>query len=176
MHFAVGDGTVTAIPKAGSSSVRMALFGRLYDVREREEPEGYWVAFVRHPLARLVSCYQHWIVDRFHHRMAIHGLTERMPFPYFVEAVSAIPDSRADMHFQSQSAIIRGEPDFIGRTESLAEDWRHVQKHFKARPIGRHNSTQHADWQSFYTPELRAVAIERYREDMERFYESDLHR
>lgn len=174
MHFAVGEGTVTAIPKAGSSSIRMALFGRLYDVREREAPEGYWVAFVRHPLARLVSCYQHWIVDRFHHRMAVQGLTERMPFSAFVEAVSAIPDSSADMHFKSQSELIGGEPDFIGRVESLAEDWRHVQKHFQARPIVRHNSTKHPEWRSSYTPDLREVAIERYRDDMERFYESDL--
>ncbi|MCP4513839.1 MAG: sulfotransferase family protein, partial [Delftia sp.] len=76
MHLAVGTGTVTAIPKAGSASIRRALFGQLYEIPERESPEGHWVAFVRHPLARLVSCYQHWIVNAFHHRMAVHGLTQ----------------------------------------------------------------------------------------------------
>lgn len=174
MHFAVEGGTVTAVPKCGSSSIRMALFGKLYDVRERDVPEGYWVAFVRHPLARLVSCYQHWIVDTFHHRMAIHGLRRHMPFAEFVQAVAAIPDSVADMHFKSLSETINGEPEFIGRVETIAEDWRHVQKKFNVRAIGRHNSTNHPDWKSFYTPELTALAVERYREDMERFYASDL--
>lgn len=174
MHFAVDGGTVTVPPKCGSSSVRMALFRKLYDVRERDEPEGYWVAVVRHPLSRLVSCYQHWIVDRFHHRMARQGLTERMPFPNFVKAVSEIPDEVADMHFKSQSAWIKGDPDMLCRTESLSEDWQNVRAHIPAGPIGRYNQTKHDSWESFYTADLKGLAISRYREDMERFYESDL--
>lgn len=174
MHLPVGTGTVTAIPKAGSASIRQALFGRLYDIPEREAPEGHWVAFVRHPLARLVSCYQHWIVNAFHHRMAVHGLTQGMPFADFVKAVALIPDADADMHFKSQSALIDGQPDYIGRAEAIGQDWKHVQSVFGVGPIGHHNRTDHAGWESFYCPELATIALERYQQDMENYYAGHL--
>lgn len=174
MHLRVGTGTVTATPKAGSASIRRALFGRLYEIPEREQPEGYWVAFVRHPLARLVSCYQHWIVDRFHHRMAVHGLTEGMPFGRFVAVIADISDADADMHFRSQTALIPGRPDFVGRVETMERDWQHVRERFGAGPIGHVNRTEHSSWADFYSPQLRRLAESRYRSDLEVFYECDI--
>ena len=91
-----------------------------------------------------------------------------------MKAVAAIPDSDADMHFKSQSALIDGQPDYIGRVETIGQDWNHVQSVFGVGPIGHHNRTDHAGWESFYSPELATIALERYQQDMEQYYEGHL--
>jgi hypothetical protein len=148
-------------------------------------------AFVRNPWDRLVSLY--W--DKFAKngpgvRLPEHVevvLYPGMPFAEFVEAVYAIPDRDANIHFKSQYRTIcgpgRDKPvmaDFIGRFENLAADFAVVAKGIgsaqelqlphiiphKLRSESRKSRPPYAD---FYNDRLRKLVYKRYQEDIEIF-------
>jgi hypothetical protein len=62
--------------------------------------------------------------------------------------------------------------DFVGRVENLGEDFRTIVERVGVPPgpLRREMATQYdRDYRKWYTPELRDVVGERYREDIERF-------
>ncbi len=144
-------------------------------------------AFVRDPWDRLVSCY----LDKFAPddrpapkiaKMRYKGanLYKGMSFREFAEGVCEIPDEEASPHFRSQyiglTAGVDGRllPDFVGRFESLREDFAHVARKIGAPGLalphltpslgrgGRH----HRD---FYDEALAQRVGERFRRDIELF-------
>lgn len=165
--IAHGRAVFFCIPKAGSVSIRRVI-GETPATPEQVE-NGHRVAFVRHPLARLHSCWKHWVRDAHHHRMAIHGITAGMAFDAFVRRVAEVRDSKADIHFASQSFLLYREPHFVGHVERFAEDWARLG----LPPIGHHHERPGA-WP--YGRETARIASERYAQDMERFgYEIPIH-
>lgn len=141
-------------------------------------------AFVRNPFARLVSCYRDKILwepgdpvyPRPYYDIAPYPMPTNMPFPEFVRRVGRLPDWFSDRHFKSQSADLyrKGQRvvTFLGRMESLAEDWRTLAARHDLPPtLERAHATKakgpHDDWRDYYDRPTVDAVYTRYRADFE---------
>lgn len=140
-------------------------------------------AFVRNPWYRLVSCYSDklreggkgmWLPDD-----AGASVYPGMPFDEFVEAVHAIPDGKANIHFRSQYQTLcnrRGRimADFVGRFENIQEDFARVAERIGLPGLElshRLHSGNRRDrsYTEFYDDRLRDLVHERFQTDVEMF-------
>jgi len=163
----------------------------LRDLNE-EYQEYFKFAFVRNPWDRLVSCYfqKLWDVEKAdlgNPGLKLPGredsrLYKGMPFAEFVQAVSEIPDSKANPHFRSQHKTIcgpeRDKPlmaDFVGRFENLRADFSVVAERIGAGQklqlphLLRSRSRKSRSYTELYDSRLRNLVHERYQEDIEIF-------
>lgn len=138
---------------------------------------------VRHPLARIASCYEDKICGGtlFGPFARKYGGTIRanMPFADFVDAVCAIPDGQADQHFRSMSwdmATDAGEivPEHIFRVED--NEWwqdlrRTILNHCEVNIGGerRENASRMKNWRGYYSPKSLAAAKLRFARDLRLF-------
>jgi hypothetical protein len=137
-------------------------------------------AAVRHPLARLASCWSDKINGKHFHQPFARkfGLTPDISFADFVYFVSGVPDEQADQHFRSMTWDLMYEnsivPEHILKIEN--DGWWNklrelIQSHCNF-DIGREyfeNRGLFGEWESFYTPELRELAVNRYADDFRNF-------
>ncbi len=151
----------------------------------RRWPDLFVFAFVRDPLSRLASCYRSKVSEarRFSDAFRREGLTPNTSFPDFVAHVARRSDWRCNVHYRPQAAILtrRGAlvPDFIGRFETLREDWQRLSDlledrgHAALPPLPRrHNDRPIVQAHDYFAddPALAALARTRYREDYRLFY------
>jgi hypothetical protein len=101
-----------------------------------------------------------------------------MTFEEFVREVSKIPDSKADMHFKSQSGILCDKydnliPNYVGRLENLAEDFEHVSNELGLEGVSLPHlhkmKSKNKNYRSYYTEETRRLVEKRYKKDLELF-------
>jgi hypothetical protein len=151
----------------------------------RRFPDVFIFAFVREPLSRLASCYRSKVSEarNFSGAFRSEGLTPETSFSDFVRHVARRGDWRSNVHYRAQAAILtrRGKivPHFIGRFETLTEDWTHLNEILLARGcaalprLPQRSQTrpivQAADYFAGDTA-LAALAKERYRDDYRLFY------
>ena len=155
-----------------------------------EEYKDYFkFSFVRNPWDRLLSCYSEKIRDEklnnnnFSNGVANsigkHGVFRgSMSFEEFVDALSTIPDRRADPHLRSQYALLSNESgelflDFIGRFENLEEDFDKVC-HLAGMPktsLPHKNQSpmKKANYIDYYTDKTKNFVSQRYAKDIEVF-------
>lgn len=144
----------------------------------RKKHQGvYLFAFVRHPLARLHSCYMNKLYDRrgqdAKNQFKVWGVDFDTSFDDFVRMVADTPDELSDRHFRSQSWYLKADGemtvDFVGKLESFVNDWRVLQERFGFPDLPHKNkSTQVAlGFREQYTKETYRLAVDRYREDFE---------
>ena len=139
-------------------------------------------AFVRNPWARLVSCYAHTFIrvrDKGRDRLPPYFKNPDcfrldMSFEEFAEAVVTLPDDRIDPHARSQHTFLidsqgRTLPDFVGRLETLEQDWRHVcaRAGFPSLELPHENRSRHRPFREYYSPRLRDLVADRYRRDLQ---------
>ncbi|MGD1807349.1 sulfotransferase family protein [Dapis sp. BLCC M126] len=148
----------------------------------------YKFGFVRNPWERLFSCYKSKIkVDpNYNHPDYQDGISKRfvrynlfragMSFEEFVKAISQIPDPDSDFHFKSQYIFFtnnKGEEvvNFIGRYESLQEDWKKVRdaSNLPAIELPHLNKESSKHYSEYYTPETIDIVSARYAEDINKF-------
>jgi hypothetical protein len=116
-----------------------ATFGRGVSLADRPiQPDALTVAFIRHPLDRLVSCWKNQMdapttfsktlfKDGMHKSFwRFSGIHPGMHFDAFARAVCEIPDNQANAHFASQHSFICDDagnviPRLLFRFEDLAE-------------------------------------------------------
>ena len=124
--------------------------------------------FVRHPLARLQSCYRDKVRGegaagaasgesrsilhrRFHRSIfaawgGVDIRDDKLPFDRFAKAVSSIPDRISDRHFASQirmvEAVENAADHFVGRMERLEDDWEQVRARTGLPALVRANRTR----------------------------------
>ncbi|EDM73229.1 hypothetical protein RAZWK3B_03375 [Roseobacter sp. AzwK-3b] len=202
------------VPKAANSSIKSALamrFGIRARSDRTVAQDGFWddteeglakrmtperfvseghaakcwtFSFVRHPAARLQSCWNNKVIenDALSPRFLAMGVRPGMPFDAFVQAVAETPDDRADIHVHSQSGILEHQgrlvPDFVGRVETIDSDWAHVAARIEARSgvamgkLGERNRrVVGGENQGLTMPDkLRALIFERYKRDFDLFY------
>jgi chondroitin 4-sulfotransferase 11 len=180
--------------KDGTTGLRIhKVFGRSgYQIRkvqlvarlDDKYQQYFKFAFVRNPWDRLVSCYCEKLGPNGpglkHSADNDKELYPGMPFAEFVEAVHAIPDSEANIHFQSQHKVICGSgedkpilADFVGRFENLKADFDVVAKRISGSQnlqlphILRSRKRKSRPYTDFYDHRLRDLVRERYQEDIE---------
>ncbi len=175
----------TLIPKAAVNSIGHAadLFRSERSIEWRSRryvlevvPSYYRIAFVRHPLRRLASCWKNKVRDKLHRTYHLFGVFEGMPFPDFVRIVADIDDSRADKHFRAASwDLTDGEGlavDFLGKVENIERDWDLLTEVLRdafdwtLKPIGHLNSTP---GEVEYDEATRELAAKRYAADFDLF-------
>ncbi len=193
------------ICKAGNSSLKRAIADALqlpeYDAPERLQPHrridlycptpnigdvkgfkenGYLtLSVIRHPLARLASCWIDKLQDHFHVPFKKkYGLERKMSFEDWVSFVHDIPDGKADQHFRSMKwDLVLGNtivPEHIIKVED--QDWwervRDLIKDHCSLDIGIErfiNKSSLDDWQSLYDEKTKLLACERYVDDLRIF-------
>lgn len=147
-------------------------------------------AFVRDPWDRLVSCYRDKILGEAPDFTSFHPtrgvayclagmdvFRAGMSFDEFVDAVAAVGDDEADEHFRSQHTFVTNASggigvDFIGRFETLDNDFRHVCDTIGLPPLSlpRVQAVRTPrPWHAYHTPRTRGIVANRFREDIELF-------
>lgn len=159
------------IPKNANTSIKQALDDVYLIKTEDVANYGYTkIGFIRNPYDRFQSCYR-WAFFRdelprtFEQYESL--VNSDMTFAEFAQVVANdIPDEISDKHFRSQTTRIEdvGGLDFIGRVETLNEDWKTLQREFQLRdlPSERVNATSgNVEW----TAHTRQLIYERYKKD-----------
>lgn len=145
--------------------------------------QGYRVlGTVRHPLARLVSCW----ADKVERSAQFHEPLRRkygervwpgMPFADFARFVCGVPDEAADQHFRGAAWDLCATslvPDTLLRMENPTW-WDALAGVLRAQgleigPARTENRTgRGADWRQMYRPDLRTLVERRYADDLEAF-------
>lgn len=150
-----------------------------------QDPEWRKVAFVRNPYTRVLSCYLHRIVaspasatGRWYRRVS--GDTSTPTFSRFVEYISRQPSVAMEQHWRVQAdEVLDGlvELTFVGRVERLQDDLTRLSHHLfgsqqfhgletDASPMRTRAALDISD---YYTEELAAMVVERYRSDFSKF-------
>jgi hypothetical protein len=135
------------------------------------------VSFFRHPLARLVSAYNHLVVSEPESTLTQWGYEQSMDFHDFIALTLRLPDKEIDLHLASQSyqlslALEDHHTDvvWIGQVEEAMSDWHRMMRFTGLRlpvvPLPTFNRKAHPPWPMYYTPELiRDVLHSRYMGD-----------
>lgn len=148
----------------------------------------YKFGFVRNPWERLFSCYKSKIkadpnYNQDEYEKGISRVLVRynlfragMSFEEFVKTISQIPDRDSDFHFKSQYLFFtnnKGEEvvNFIGRYESLKEDWEKVcaASNLPTIELPHLNKVTSKHYSEYYTPETIDIVSARYAEDINKF-------
>lgn len=145
------------------------------------------VAFVRHPLDRLVSFWRGFVAaGSVSPIWEAHGVKSGMPFDAFARTVCGEWDSDADVHWMSQARLLSCHighllPDWIGRHETLAESWAEIAPQLNQRGLAvpselphlNRSSRKHDDprpWSDYYDHDICCLVRERYAADLETWY------
>ena len=139
--------------------------------------------FVRDPFSRLASFY----MDKVRNNDSARALraylwgvfSPGLNFSTTTRIVCQIPDALADRHFRSQHAMLLpgGKPlvDFVGRFESLPEQFEPIRQRYGLAPLRRMNTSPDYDYRDLYTEDLVQRVARRYAGDIERFGYQDAH-
>jgi len=143
--------------------------------------------FVRNPYLRLLSFYRSKVLKMAdpdpHVNMTLlkMGLREGMSFASMVEVLSTVPPRAMDLHCAPQILFVYhiGKPvvDFVGRLESLQEDWSELEARCGVHTgLLQENMKHGIDLIDEYRdPSVRARVHALYRADFETFgYASEL--
>lgn len=151
--------------------------GRYVSSRRPEKAELVF-SFVREPIERFKSFYRNKFLDynegeKFElHNYLFGRFHPDMSADMVAELACRIPDRIADVHFRSQSYTLRGlddKTDFIGRIESMAEDWARLRSIVPGLPeLGVANPSREASVQ--LSPKTLSDLRARYSDDYRRFY------
>lgn len=135
--------------------------------------ESFSFAFVRNPWERLVSWYEMAVTrptNDFHrHVIATTGS--------FAEFATSCTTGLAAKTTFNQVDYVDGPGgegqivDFVGRFESLPEDWAEVRDRLglPPEPLGHDNRTEHRPYRELYDDATREIVAERFARDVERF-------
>lgn len=165
-HYVVfpGEFLWISIPKVASSSMRRA-WGREpkpvaveWEELTEDDHKLRTVAFVRHPLDRMLS----GLSDVF-------GRTEPRKIEQHVDNMLRLKPERINMHVRPQWCFVKKDPTFLGRFETLQKDWDELMaKDPKMKPLPFLRRSEHLHWKSL-SDSLVEKAREVYKGDFEKF-------
>ena len=126
----------------------------------------YVAAFVRHPVARLVSAWADKIArhdGRATDTLVKLGFRVGMPFAEF--AWLACQNAGRDVHIRPQVDFVARHVNLLGRVETLDRDWRRLRDRCPWLPaLGRWQATG-ADWRDCCDEQTAALICGAYEED-----------
>ena len=137
--------------------------------------------FVRNPFPRFVSFFQYVYSyskrNKTYHswRKTFFWLSKVLSFEELVLKVSKLPDFHLDRHAYSQFSRIKDyktkgvKIDFIGKFETLQQDFEPLKQRFGLLPLEHHNKStgEKENWRDYYTPKTAKMIYQRYRKDFE---------
>ncbi len=139
-------------------------------------PDHFVFTFVRHPVARIQSCYTNRLLDaadaKDKDRFKIYGITRETSFEDFVKIICEVPDKFADRHFKSQHTLthVDGKSvcNFIGKFETLSDDWKLLQTRFGLPELPHKNKSKERPQSETALTETTLQRIySRYRDDFD---------
>ncbi len=178
------------ICKAAATSIKWAVL-RAAGVRDASHlewrskeyvvkvcPDYYKIAFTRHPIDRIASCWRQKVMYRSmsaHRTFRQYGIYLKMPFAEFIERIADIPDSRADKHFRSQAWDLTENgvvlPKFIGKLENITQDWERLREAIGPQlPLGELGWRNRCPGATPWDEHTLRLARERYADDLRIFY------
>ena len=179
------------VPKNAGQSVRGTLFENLLPghmkvftyqlVYPKKVFDSYFkFAFTRNPWDRLASAYMFMKGGGAHEKdraWSERTLTQYDNFESFVKNGLRTEEVQTWPHFRPQVHFLRGqngriELDFIGRFENLQEDFNHVRDQLDLSGellFINKTKTKREPYQTYYSEELREIAANVYKEDIETF-------
>lgn len=153
------------VPRTGGWSIATALdLNPRKRCRASETPRKRF-AFVRNPLDRLVSTYEFLRQSQLEsHKLALQGAVS------FSDWVAkgfdeTQPEKNWWIFMRTQRYWLDADMDFIGRFETLAEDFALIS----SLPLIRSNQSTHGPWQGYYDAQTLAIAVTRFSEDFDRY-------
>lgn len=159
-YWATPEVILTRIPRTATTSQKAAYrVGRSVNRKQAKASDKPLVAFVRHPLDRLVSAYSGiWLV-------------KKDDIDRFVDRMVAEDPETVDKHIRPQHTFLYQSPVFVGHYENLAKDWDEVRAVY-CRDFGQlpHlNGSNHRPWQEVLKGDTLFKAIDYYAKDFEMF-------
>lgn len=175
------------VPKTGGKSIRMSLFGKtggschapidLLLSQLPDEGRGYYVfAFVRNPWDRLHSAYRYLArggnQGRGDRAYARRALGDVRGFEDFLLRWLSPETIELQPLLWSQSRFLEGRdgrrPDFIGRYESLGEDFQAVAQRFglSGSLTRKNTSPEGKDYRAAYTTKMVDAVVALYPADV----------
>lgn len=179
-------------PKVAASSIKASIYeenvnddGSIHTIMEKKMSRRwkkkwdsyYKFVFVRNPFERIYSCYENkyhdpskWIGQKQPFKYYLFGYLSRdNGFDEFVKKACKIPDCLMDQHLKPQYLLIYKKDkinvDFVGKYETLNEDFENVRKKFGFKKLPHLNQSKRRNWMDSYTLELAEIVYERYKED-----------
>lgn len=138
-------------------------------------PDAYAFTFIRHPAARLVSCWADWCCEPLPSEENFDK-NPRMrefigwDFEQFVRRVCEMNDYEMNHHFAPQRHAICCMGHVIPEVfhvETMGRDWRELRMRFGLPTLRHARKSTHKPWRSYYTPEALAMVEERFACDYE---------
>ena len=136
-------------------------------------------SFVRHPVSRLYSCWNNKVVENTELSTAFQrmGVRRGMGFDEFADIVAETPDDFCDLHVQSQASMLtyKGQllPDFIGKVETISEDWESLCQQVAERSGVRLGRLPQKNMRSKAQPKIAQAVSQRTLEQIKKRYATD---
>jgi len=145
-------------------------YARQFDSRKHLFDSLYKFTIVRNPWDRVLSGFS-YLQGR---NRSLPVNIKLMSFKYFVLNVLTEYGYQFDAHFHRQypSAFYKGKcfVDFVGKLESIKEDWQTISKKVGApQQLPHKNRSAHKAYQHYYTPEMSKIVLNIYQEDIDAF-------
>lgn len=126
---------------------------------------------VRNPYDRVVSAFEH--LKKF------EKVKSNWTFDYFVREILIGQRENFDIHFLPQfhwsRPLSKINFDYIGKFETLKEDWKNIAPEISAYPTLPHvNKGKSIDFRDYYSDELKNIIYNMYKDDFIEFeYKKD---
>lgn len=182
------------IPKTGGNSIRNVFFDKRYEGPWFGDalPEGweglFKFAFVRNPFDRVVSAWKMFcddprdgawelekgILDLTLEEVLQLGLDDNAAFGHpWYNQITPTPLIRLKNHILHHTHPYLGLQyvDFIGRFETLQQDFDHVMRQLDLPPaqLPKSNWTRRTHYREYFDDQIRQMAEDYYRDEIERF-------
>ena len=147
-----------------------------------DEVNSYFVfTFVRNPFSRFVSFFnnlyfsqngKYHVLNKMRFNFWAHEVSS---FSELVYKTSKLADCHLNAHAFPQHLVTDsfqssgGKIDFIGKFETLKQDFEPLKQRFGLLPLEHENKSEgeHEDWRDYYTPKTAKMIYQRYRKDFE---------
>ncbi|WP_308374742.1 sulfotransferase family 2 domain-containing protein [Pseudoalteromonas piscicida] len=169
------------VPKAAGMSITTALYNREvghYKLRDYESYECTTFSVVRNPYDRLVSAYSFLMqggISRYRGDRYISSYLQKNYKNFEDFVINYIANERYGeyIHFVPQVEFLKGSDgeiriDYIAKLETLNDDLKKFKRKFGIDIESIHiNGSKRDSYERYYTPKLKAVVYEKYKDDFE---------